>query len=312
MNNSHFTIRQKSTECSARLGSLETPHGTIQTPVFMPVGTRGTVKAMSPLELEELGAQIILGNTYHLFLKPGPELIEKAGGLHRFAAWNHPILTDSGGFQVFSLAKLRKMKYNGVEFASHIDGTKFFLGPVESAAIQRALGSDIVMAFDECTHYPCTHEEAEKSLEITLRWEEMSRRQPLKDGQQMFGIVLSKTFFESLPQEMFEAAKIDGASEFQTYTRIALPLSVPTLITVGVTCTISMYNDYIWPALVLTKGDKIKTFCQIVFNNAAGKGTSDYGMTTAAFIIGTLPLLVITLSCLKYYLAGMLDGAVKG
>ena len=135
---------------------------------------------------------------------------------------------------------------------------------------------------------------------------------PYIAGQQIFGIVLSKTFFESLPQEMFEAAKIDGATEFQTYTRIALPLSVPTLITVGVTSTISMYNDYIWPALVLTKGDKIKTFCQIVYNNAAGKGTSDYGMTTAAFIIGTLPLLVITLSCLKYYLAGMLDGAVKG
>ena len=135
---------------------------------------------------------------------------------------------------------------------------------------------------------------------------------PYIAGQQIFGIVLSKTFFESLPQEMFEAAKIDGASEFQTYTRIALPLSVPTLITVGVTSTISMYNDYIWPALVLTKGDKIKTFCQIVYNNAAGKGTSDYGMTTAAFIIGTLPLLIITLSCLKYYLAGMLDGAVKG
>lgn len=135
---------------------------------------------------------------------------------------------------------------------------------------------------------------------------------PYIAGQQIFGIVLSKTFFESLPQEMFEAAKIDGATEFQTYTRIALPLSVPTLITVGVTSTISMYNDYIWPALVLTKGDKIKTFCQIVYNNAAGKGTSDYGMTTAAFIIGTLPLLIITLSCLKYYLAGMLDGAVKG
>ena len=135
---------------------------------------------------------------------------------------------------------------------------------------------------------------------------------PYIAGQQIFGSVLSKTFFESLPQEMFEAAKIDGATEFQTYTRIALPLSVPTLITVGVTSTISMYNDYIWPALVLTKGDKIKTFCQIVYNNAAGKGTSDYGMTTAAFIIGTLPLLIITLSCLKYYLAGMLDGAVKG
>ena len=194
MNNSHFTIERKSPECAARLGTLETPHGAVHTPVFMPVGTRGTVKAMSPLELEELGAQIILGNTYHLFLKPGAELIEKAGGLHRFSAWNHPILTDSGGFQVFSLAKLRKMKYDGVEFASHIDGTKFFLGPVESAAIQRALGSDIVMAFDECTHYPCTHEEAEKSLEITLRWEEISRNQILRDGQQMFGIVQGSVF----------------------------------------------------------------------------------------------------------------------
>ncbi len=135
---------------------------------------------------------------------------------------------------------------------------------------------------------------------------------PYIAGQQIFGIVLTRTFFEGLPKEMFEAAKIDGASEFQTYVRIAMPLSIPTMITVGVTCVISMYNDYIWPALVLTKGDEIKTFCQIVFNNASGKGSADHGMTTAAFIIGTFPLLVITLSCLKYYLAGMLQGAVKG
>ena len=156
-----FVITARDPETRARRGRLQTAHGIVNTPIFMPVGTRGSVKALSPAELEELGAEIILGNTYHLFLKPGPELIEKAGGLHRFAAWNHPILTDSGGFQVFSLAKLRKMKYNGVEFASHIDGTKFFLGPVESAAIQRALGSDSGMAFEECTDYPCTHEEAE-------------------------------------------------------------------------------------------------------------------------------------------------------
>ena len=135
---------------------------------------------------------------------------------------------------------------------------------------------------------------------------------PYIQGQQIFGIVLARTFYETLPMEMFEAAKIDGAGEFQIYTKIALPLSVPTLITVGVTSVTAMYNDYIWPALVLTKGDKIKTFCQIVFNNAAGNGTSDYGMVTAAFIIGTLPLLIITLSCLKYYLQGMLEGAVKG
>ena len=178
----------------ARLGTLETPHGKIHTPVFMPVGTRGTVKAMSPAELEELSAQIILGNTYHLMLRPGSELVAKAGGLHKFMGWDHPILTDSGGFQVFSLAGLRKMMPDGVKFSSHIDGTKFFLGPVESAKVQKDLGSDIVMAFDECTPYPCTHEEAEKSLALTHRWERMSREQPLKDGQQMFGIVQGSTY----------------------------------------------------------------------------------------------------------------------
>ncbi|MBR2364472.1 MAG: tRNA guanosine(34) transglycosylase Tgt [Lentisphaeria bacterium] len=194
MSNSHFTLEYKSTECMARLGTLETPHGRIRTPVFMPVGTRGTVKAMSPAELEELSAQIILGNTYHLMLRPGSELVAKAGGLHKFMGWDHPILTDSGGFQVFSLAGLRKMMPDGVKFSSHIDGTKFFLGPVESAKVQRDLGSDIVMAFDECTPYPCSHEEAEKSLTLTHRWERMSREQPLKDGQQMFGIVQGSTF----------------------------------------------------------------------------------------------------------------------
>jgi len=135
---------------------------------------------------------------------------------------------------------------------------------------------------------------------------------PYIQGQQIFGIILARTFFSSLPMEMFEAAKIDGASEFQAYSRIALPLSVPTLITVGITSIISMYNDYIWPTLVMTTGDNMKTFCQIVYNNCAGNGTSDYGMTTAAFVIGTLPLLILTLSCMKYYLQGMLQGAIKG
>ena len=193
---SHFTLTRKSPECAARLGELETPHGIIRTPVFMPVGTRGTVKAMAPRELEELECQIILGNTYHLLLRPGPDLIARAGGLHRFAAWHHPILTDSGGFQVFSLAGLRKMKPDGVEFASHIDGTRFFLGPKESAAVQRALGSDIVMAFDECTPYPCSFKDAEKSLALTHRWETVSREQPLNEGQQMFGIVQGSVYRE--------------------------------------------------------------------------------------------------------------------
>ena len=212
MNN--FELLYQDPTSGARLGRLTTAHGVVNTPVFMPVGTRATVKAMSPRELEELNVQIILGNTYHLFLRPGPELIEKAGGLHHFEDWHHPILTDSGGFQVFSLSNLRKMKPDGVEFASHIDGTRFFLGPRESMAIQRALGSDIVMSFDECTPYPCKYEDAAKSLDVTLRWELMSREQKLKDHQQLFGIVQGSTYRDLRERSAKELVKIgfDGYS----------------------------------------------------------------------------------------------------
>ena len=212
MNN--FELLCQDPASGARLGRLTTAHGVVNTPVFMPVGTRATVKAMSPRELEELNVQIILGNTYHLFLRPGPELIEKAGGLHQFEDWHHPILTDSGGFQVFSLSNLRKMKPDGVEFASHIDGTHFFLGPRESMAIQRALGSDIVMSFDECTPYPCKYEDAAKSLDVTLRWELMSREQKLKDHQQLFGIVQGSTYRDLRERSAKELVKIgfDGYS----------------------------------------------------------------------------------------------------
>ena len=212
MNN--FELLCQDPASGARLGRLTTAHGVVNTPVFMPVGTRATVKAMSPRELEELNVQIILGNTYHLFLRPGPELIEKAGGLHQFEDWHHPILTDSGGFQVFSLSNLRKMKPDGVEFASHIDGTRFFLGPRESMAIQRALGSDIVMSFDECTTYPCKYEDAAKSLDVTLRWELMSREQKLKDHQQLFGIVQGSTYRDLRERSAKELVKIgfDGYS----------------------------------------------------------------------------------------------------
>ena len=212
MNN--FELLYQDPTSGARLGRLTTAHGVVNTPVFMPVGTRATVKAMSPRELEELNVQIILGNTYHLFLRPGPELIEKAGGLHQFEDWHHPILTDSGGFQVFSLSNLRKMKPDGVEFASHIDGTRFFLGPRESMAIQRALGSDIVMSFDECTPYPCKYEDAAKSLDVTLRWELMSREQKLKDHQQLFGIVKGSTYRDLRERSAKELVKIgfDGYS----------------------------------------------------------------------------------------------------
>lgn len=222
----------------ARRGKLTTRRGTVETPVFMPVGTRASVKAMSPAELEELGAEIILGNTYHLFLRPGMEIMELAGGLHRFCSWKRSILTDSGGFQVFSLATLRKMTPDGVKFASHIDGTRFFLGPRESMRIQRTLDSDIVMAFDECTPYPATFEQAEKSLAITTRWERMSREQPLNDGQIRFGIVqgsvypeLRRRAAESIVEIGFDGYAIGGVSvgESEPEMMVAIDAAAPLL-----------------------------------------------------------------------------------
>lgn len=165
-----FEIIASDTESRARLGRVTTLHGTFETPAFMPVGTQGTVKAITQEMLEQAGAGIILGNTYHLYLRPGHLIINQLGGLHRFISWERAILTDSGGFQVFSLGHLRKMSEEGVEFQSHLDGSRHFLTPEKSMEIQAALGSDIVMAFDECTPYPATREEALRSLELTERW----------------------------------------------------------------------------------------------------------------------------------------------
>lgn len=170
-----FQVTNTDPQSQARTGLLTTAHSQIETPVFMPVGTRGTVKAMTQEMLEALDARIILGNTYHLFLRPGHELVAELGGLHKFMSWPRSILTDSGGFQVFSLGELRKIKEEGVEFRSHLDGSRQFISPEVSMQIQHALGSDIVMAFDECTPYPATHEEAKKSLELTSRWARRSR-----------------------------------------------------------------------------------------------------------------------------------------
>jgi len=165
----------------------------VQTPIFMPVGTQATVKAMSPEELRGLGAQIILGNTYHLHVRPGEKLIARLGGLHQFMSWDRPILTDSGGFQVFSLAKLRKITEQGVHFQNHLDGTPTFIGPETSMEIQRDLGSDIVMLFDECPPHPCSHSDASKSLDLTLRWAQRCRdwwdAQPVEGRPLIFGIV---------------------------------------------------------------------------------------------------------------------------
>ncbi len=191
----------ESGKTAARRGRLTLNHGSIETPIFMPVGTYGSVKAMSPLELKEIDAQIILGNTFHLWLRPGTDIIEKFGGLHGFMAWDKPVLTDSGGFQVFSLGAMRKITEEGVKFASPVNGDKLFLSPEISMQIQRALNSDIVMQFDECTPYeidgrPATREEAEKSMRMSLRWGRRSRNEfdRGENPNALFGIVQGGMF----------------------------------------------------------------------------------------------------------------------
>jgi len=176
-------------DAKARRGQITLPRGTIETPAFMPVGTVATVKSMTPEEVEEIGAEIILGNTFHLMLRPGTEVIDAHQGLHNFMHWQKPILTDSGGFQVFSLGELRKITEEGVTFASPVDGRKVFMGPEESMQIQRSLGSDIVMIFDECTPYPATYEEAKSSMELSLRWARRSRQAHGDNPAALFGII---------------------------------------------------------------------------------------------------------------------------
>ena len=197
---------------AARRGRLELAHGTLDTPAFMPVGTYGTVKAMSPLELHEIGAQIVLGNTFHLWLRPGLEVIEKHGGLHRFMGWEAPILTDSGGFQVFSLGATRKISEEGVRFASPINGDKLMLTPEVSMQIQRVLNSDIVMVFDECIAHPATERETADSMRLSLRWAERSRRAHEGNPNALFGI-MQGGMFEALRDESLaglEALGFDG------------------------------------------------------------------------------------------------------
>ncbi|HEX4886195.1 MAG TPA: tRNA guanosine(34) transglycosylase Tgt [Casimicrobiaceae bacterium] len=177
------------TDGRARRGRLTLAHGSVETPIFMPVGTYGTVKAMAPDELRGLGAQIVLGNTFHLWLRPGTEVIAAHGGLHRFMGWERPILTDSGGFQVFSLGALRKVKEEGVAFASPVNGDRLFLTPELSMQIQRALDSDVVMCFDECTPYPATRDEAATSMELSMRWARRSRDAHAGNANALFGIV---------------------------------------------------------------------------------------------------------------------------
>lgn len=191
-----FKLLAKDASCAARLGSVTTPHGMFPTPIFMPVGTQATVKAMTPDELQEVKAGIILANTYHLYIRPGHELIGRMGGLHRFMGWSRPILTDSGGFQVFSLGELCRIKEEGVTFQSHLDGSYHFISPEISIAIQEALGADIIMCFDECPANTVDYEYARKSMEMTSRWAARCKEAKRRDDQALFGIVQGGRFLD--------------------------------------------------------------------------------------------------------------------
>jgi queuine tRNA-ribosyltransferase len=213
-----FQLLKTDSATAARRGRLTTRHGVVETPIFMPVGTQGTVKALTPAHLKEIGAQIILGNTYHLNLRPTSELIRDLGGLHGFMGWNGPILTDSGGFQVFSLAKLRKLRDEGIEFQSHLDGAKLFLGPKEVMGIQQNLGSDIAMVIDECPPWPCERDACEQAVDRSYRWAQQCRQIAtdsgfLAAGHHVFAIVQGSTF-DDLRRE---AAESLAALDFPGY-----------------------------------------------------------------------------------------------
>ncbi len=221
-----FKIEKTDSESKARLGFLSTAHGMIETPAFMPVGTRAAVKTLTNQQLLDINAQIILGNTYHLMLRPGVDILQKAGGLHAFMNWQRPILTDSGGFQVFSLSDLNKITEDGVYFQSHIDGSKHFLGPNESMHIQKVIGSDIVMAFDECTPYPCERKIVEAALERTHRWAQRCRNYELQPHQNLFGIVQGGVHAD-LRQE---SAKALSSMNFEGYAIGGLSVGEPPAI----------------------------------------------------------------------------------
>ncbi len=211
----------------ARAGEFVTPHGAIPTPVFMPVGTRAAVKTLSPGELRQIGAKIILSNTYHLFLRPGPDLIAKAGGIQRFMSWDGPVLTDSGGFQVFSLAKIRTVGDDGVEFRSHLDGTKYLMTPELATQIQEKLGSDIAMCFDQCVELPCSREAAERAVAHTLEWAARCRAAHGRKDQALFGIVQGGLFddlrascAERLAEMGFDGYAIGGLSVGESHAEM--------------------------------------------------------------------------------------------
>lgn len=288
-----FKVHKEAGDCNARLATLTTPHGTVETPIFMPVGTQATVKTMAPYELEEIGAQIILSNTYHLYLRPGHDLIREAGGLHEFMQWNKPILTDSGGFQVFSLGDLRKITDDGVEFRSHIDGSKHFFSPEKATRVQMALGSDIAMAFDQCPPYPCERQEVARAVERTTRWAKRCLEAHSHEYQVLFGIVqggvyedLRRTSAEQLLEMDFPGYAIGGLSvgepkpmmyEVLDYTTPLLPrdkprylmgVGTPDALLEGVARGVDMF-DCVLPTRIARNGTVMTSRGKLVVRNAA-------------------------------------------
>ena len=298
----HFNILARDPDSPARLGQLDLPHGSVQTPIFMPVGTYGTVKAMTPRDLEEAQAQIVLGNTFHLWLRPGMDVIKKHGGLHRFMAWNKPILTDSGGFQVFSLGALRKISEEGVTFASPINGDKLFMSPEVSMDIQATLNSDIAMQFDECTPYETngqatSEKTVRQSLELSLRWGDRSLRRfrELETGNGLFGIVqggmfehLREASLATVSEQAFDGIAIGGLSvgepkpEFERilhFTATKLPVHLPHYLMgvgtpedliLGVSLGIDMF-DCVMPTRNARNGWLFTRFGDLKLRNAGYK-----------------------------------------
>lgn len=288
-----YELIRQCPETGARAGRLHTPHGSFDTPMFMPVGTQGTVKTLSPEELHTMGAGIILGNTYHLFLRPGHDIVKKAGGLHRFMNWDGGILTDSGGFQVFSLGALRKISEEGVAFRSHHDGSKQFLSPEKSMEIQMALGSDIAMAFDECTPYPADYEYACRSMRLTTRWAKRCQAVHNRGDQALFGIVqggmyadLRQESAEQLVDMDFPGYAIGGLSVGepkplmyevleqtvpflpQNKARYLMGVGTPDCLVEGVARGIDMF-DCVFPTRVARNGTAITSQGRVVIRNAA-------------------------------------------
>lgn len=218
-----FELIKECSRTGARLGRIHTLHGVIDTPVFMPVGTQATVKAVLPRDLKEIGASIILSNTYHLYLRPGFDIVKEAGGLHGFMGWNSPILTDSGGFQVFSLGSLRKITDDGVVFKSHLDGSEHFISPEKAVEIQNALGADIIMPFDECVRYPCDYAQAQSAVDRTTQWAKRCKNAHKRDDQALFGIIQGSVFKELRLKSVADLVEMD----FQGYAIGGLSVGEP-------------------------------------------------------------------------------------